>query len=60
MSHKNNKYDAHKPLALTLNDRYGFGARIISRMLLIDHAAQVPYHTIQKWISPQKLNGLRK
>ena len=60
MSHGNSKYTEHKPMAMALHDRYDFGGRIICRMLLVDCNVQVPYWVVQRWLRPQKLNGLKK
>jgi len=54
------QYTQYRPHALRLAERYDFGARIISRMLLIDCNVQVPVYVLQKWLHPQKLNGLKK
>lgn len=48
---KRSSHESWRHEAFRLSDRYGFGARLISRMILVDHGVQVPFYTVQKWLA---------
>ena len=43
-------FQPYRERAHRINEYYGFGARIIVRMLAAEYGVNVPFYTVQAWL----------